>query len=252
MQTATVTPGTVDRHTPILRQINYRGYDSHEFESTPVALSSASPGLREALTSFAENLNPIYDHEWVRVVRSAGGSTVLSTSAALGRVLVVRIGQAAEPAAVDDEDIASREGALGALATFDRLVMELGVLKKDLQQATGIKHRTYHSWRKPTAPKPRAASVGRLWHLADAVADLREVLDRPLAAWLHAAPERLVAFRAGEFERLVDLAVDMRSGPVSHKPIGTSQRVGLAADVDLPVLRTAKPPITDVEPGLRR
>jgi hypothetical protein len=247
----TATLGSLDLHTPILSKGDYFARESHEFESTPVTLTSASPGLREAITSFAETLNPIYDHELVRVVRGAGGSTLLSTSAAVGRVLVVRIGKVTETKA-DDVDVADPHGTADALPTFDRLVIELGVSKKEMEQATGIKHRTYHSWRKPSAPKPRTASVGRLWHLADAVTDLREVLERPLAAWLHAAPERMAAFRAGDFERLVDLAVDMRTDRDRRKTVGTSQRVGLAADVDMPVLRATKPSISDVEPGLRR
>jgi hypothetical protein len=80
--------------------------------------------------------------------------------------------------------------------------------------------------------------------------DLRETLERPVAAWLHASPERMAAFKEGRFEDLVDLAVTMsRPSQPAH---GTSRRIGVATDVEVPIVKTGKPEVTAVERGIQR
>ena len=133
---------------------------------------------------------------------------------------------------------------------FDRIQDELAVAQKELLTATGIKRRTYYSWRNPAAPRPRPTSLGRLWRLADALVDLRETLERPVAAWLHASPERIAAFKEGRFEDLVDLAVAM-SKP-SQPTHGMSRRIGVAADIEMPIVKTGRLTVTAVERGTER
>jgi len=86
------------------------------------------------------------------------------------------------------------------------LQRRLGIDLKDVLTAANIKPRTYHSWAQPSAPRPRLASQGRLWALAQLVDDLPEVLDVPIRQWLLADSKRLVALRAGRFDELLEQA----------------------------------------------
>jgi len=222
--------------------------DDPYWAPTPVPMMGTAPALRAAIQQFAEALDPLQDEDLIEVVLSADGQTVIvfAHASLSAPHIVVRVGE--EP--LDSESITV--GTAEALAVFSRVRAELGITQKDMFAATGIKHRTYHSWKKlgPTA-QPRLASVGGLWHLADALEDIREALSgRSVAAWLHAAPERILALKAGRFDELLDLALDVtrRSG----KSMGTSERTGVAADVDIPIVKTAKPNAMTVERGLNR
>lgn len=82
----------------------------------------------------------------------------------------------------------------------------LGIDLKDVLAAASIKARTYHSWTKPSAPRPRLTSQGRLWALAQLVDDLPELLDVPIRQWVLADPNRLTALRAGRFDELLEQA----------------------------------------------
>lgn len=207
-------------------------------DATPVSLNRTAPALRDAFLRFSASLEPIRDREVVRIV--VGGSSespMLISSAVPGRVVVVRVGHISrvEPATAD------------ALRVFEAVQDELGVTQKELLTATGIKRRTYYSWKDPSKPRPRPSSIGRLWQLADALVDVREALARPVGAWLHSSPERLAAFKEGRYEDLVDLAVAMPKAPKREQ--GTSHRIGVAADVDVPVVKAGTPKVTVVERG---
>ncbi len=94
----------------------------------------------------------------------------------------------------------------------------LGIDLKDVLAAANIKPRTYHSWARPSAPRPRLASQGRLWALAQLVDDLPEILDVPIRQWLLADPERLMILRAGCFDELLEQASQEH---MQHDPTGT-------------------------------
>jgi hypothetical protein len=220
-----------------------------DIDLTPVALDPTAPALREAFLRFAETFNPVHDQESFRIV--LGGAalyrTVLSNAYLSGPLCVFMIG---ETPLVKDVVSHIDPDTADPLAVFDRLQDELAVSQKDLLAATGIKRRTYYSWKKPAAPRPRPASLGGLWHLADALEDIREELGRPVAAWLHALPEREAAFREGRFDDLVDLAVEMPQP--GQRATGLSPYAGLAADVEVPVVKTGRPEVRVVQRGVRR
>jgi hypothetical protein len=231
--------------TPLLPSLKWDTFArsaQEELDSTPVSLTPTAPALREAFVRFSETFEPVHDHEIVRVVLGGDAyrSTLFGRASVAGRVIIVSVGETPEV----NPDTAD------ALAVFERIQTELAVSQKDLLVAVGIKRRTYYSWKNPSTPRPRPSSLGRLWHLADALVDLRDSLERPVAAWLHSAPERLAAFKEGRFEDLVDLAVAMPKP--TGKSRGTSRRVGIAADVEVPVVKAVKPKVTLVERSVRR
>ncbi|MCP9001863.1 hypothetical protein NFC73_19325 [Pseudarthrobacter sp. RMG13] len=250
--TAMAVPSRSGMATPWLSSLN-KGFlgraPEDDIELTPLATAPVVPALREAVLRFEETFNPIHDHETVRVV--IGGyapcRTWISSASISGPLQVVFIG---ETPAVGDTALPVDPETADPLAVFDRLQIELGVTQKDLLAATGIKRRTYYSWKKPSTPRPRPTSLGALWHLADALVDLREEIGRPVAAWLHALPEREVALREGRFDDLVDLAVAMPRP--SRRAMGTSLRLGVSPDIDVPITRPGRPKVTVIERGGRR
>jgi hypothetical protein len=227
---------------PSLKWNTFARSAEEKLDSTPVSLNPTAPALREAFVRFSETFEPIHDHETVWVVLGGDSyrSTLFSRAAVAGRMLVMSVGDTAE---VDPN-------TTDPIAVFGRIQNELAVTQKDLLVAVGIKRRTYYSWKDPSTPRPRPSSLGRLWRLADALVDLRDSLDRPVAAWLHSAPERMAAFKEGRFEDLVDLAVAVPKP--AGKPRGRSRRVGIVADVEVPVVKTAKSKVVVVERSGRR
>jgi hypothetical protein len=243
MSMAITSPlGSATPWLPSLKWNTFARSVEPSLDSTPVSLSPTAPALREAFVRFSETFEPVHDHETVWVVLSGDAyrSTVFSRASVAGRVLVLSVGETPE---VDPN-------TADPLAVFGRIQNELAVTQKDLLVAVGIKRRTYYSWKDPSTPRPRPSSLGRLWHLADALVDLRDFLERPVAAWLHSAPERMAAFKEGRFEDLVDLAVTVPKP--TGKSRGNSRRVGIAADVEVPVVKSAEPKVTLVERSGRR
>jgi hypothetical protein len=213
---------------------------------TPVSITYTAPALREAIEQFAEVLDPLQDHEVIQVVLDPDGrDLIVFARAALNAPrITLRVGDVPRDDAISD-------GTADPLKVFTRVQAELGVTQRDMFAATGIKHRTFHSWKvKPASSRPRLASLGQLWRLADMLEDLREALGRPVGPWLHAKPERYAAFKAGRFDALVDLAVDVprRSG----KTIGASNQIGVTADVPMPIVKTAPSRVTAVKRGISR
>jgi hypothetical protein len=240
--TVTSHVGAATPMFPSVKWDLFSGALEEDPDPTPVALNPTAPALRDAFIRFSETLEPIHDLELVRVVLGGDSRcpTLISNGSMSGRVVVVRVGETPRV----DPDTAD------ALTVFERIQNELGVTQKDLLVATGIKRRTFYSWKDPSTPRPRPSSLGRLWHLADALVDLRETLERPAAAWLHSSVERMTALKEGRFEDLVELAVAMPKP--TEKAQGTSHRIGVAADVEVPVVKTGKPKVTVVERGSRR
>lgn len=238
---ATTVTQYLDSATPWLLSPQWRFFRpaAEEADATPLALNPTAPALRQAVLQFSETFDLLHDQEVIRVMcaGSFGARTLISNAPVSGSLLVLRVGETtcADPEKTDP------------LTVFDRIQGELAITQKDLLAATGIRRRTYYSWKTPSTPRPRPSSLGRLLHLADALVDLREALERPVAAWLHASPERIAAFREGRFEDLVNLAVMMPKP--SHPTHGTSQRIGVAADVEVPIVKTGRPKVTTVERG---
>jgi hypothetical protein len=213
-----------------------------EIDATPLSLGQAPPALREAVLQFTEAFDGFNHQEIFRVVCAGalGARTLISSRSLSNPVLVLEVGETSH----DDP------GRVDPLAVFDQIQGELAVTQKELLAATGIRRRTYYSWKKPSAPRPRPSSLGQLWRLADMLVDLRETLERPIAVWLHTSPEHMTAFREGRFEDLVDFAVAMPEP--SKRGHGTSRRVGIAADVDVPIVKAGRPRVTVIERGAKR
>jgi len=118
---------------------------------------------------------------------------------------------------------------LGVVETIRRLTVRLGVPQAAVFEATGISKRTFHHWKKHPDSTPRAGSLGSFWSLVSATADLETHLaGKSAAVWLRERPERLAAFKAGRFRRLVDqetgaLAVDPAALAHRQTPFGDEQ-----------------------------
>lgn len=201
------------------------GVDS--WEPTPVNVTRTTPALRDLFELFASSLDPVTELDRVRFVHSADGDATDFVAFSQASVTFIQL-----------KESSSVVGAFSdVIQTFERLQVELGVTQRDLFRATGIKHRTFHSWaKKSTDSRPRLSSVGQLWLLADAVDDLRESVEGSVNKWIHAKPDRLEMLRAGRFDDLVNAAVvGSRAGSLSA---ARSTYTGLAPDVELPVVKS--------------
>jgi hypothetical protein len=230
------------RHREHRRDSVLRGDELDWSESTPMDVGPTAPALREAVTMFSGVLDGIGAGVRIAVIKGFNGQMNV-----LGPVpwLVAPfsyIDASAESGHVDEmSDI---------LEAFDCIRAELGLTQKEMFSATGIKKRTYHSWkRKPLGSRPRVSSQGQFWRLADALEDLRDTVDRPLDKWIRGDRQRLDALLGGRFDQLVDLAVNRPAYP--KRSIGTSVYTGIAEDIDMPVIRSGKTNIEDVEDRLR-
>ncbi len=214
--------------------------DGPGWDRTPMDLGSTPAGLRDAVTMFSGALDEIGRTTIAVVTNFNGQMTVLGTIPRLAMPFSF-IGVPAAPGQVNEMS--------DVLEAFEQVQAELCVTQKQMFKATGIKHRTYHSWkRKAPDARPRAASQGRFWQLVDVLDDLRDAVDRPLGQWLNGAPERLSAFLSGRFDDLVDLAVNRP--PYPKRSVGDSVHVGIAEDIDIPIIPTGKTNIIDVEDGV--
>lgn len=97
-------------------------------------------------------------------------------------------------------------GTDDAVAVIDDLAGRLGIPVNAVLAAAGISRSTYYTWKKPVAPRPRVASQGRLWALAQTVEDLEDLLGGSPRSWLLAEPARLELLTNGNFDALVRAA----------------------------------------------
>ncbi|MDE8649491.1 hypothetical protein PXH69_31440 [Rhodococcus qingshengii] len=222
----------------------------HGIWSSTFMETSSSLWLRSTAEHFSDALDARHDeHVYVAIMKHCNGRVDLPDSylwlAGPHSIIagVQRWDQEPDPIANETAD---------AVDAFERIRAELGLTQKEMFKATGINKRTFHSWtEKPAGTRPRVASLGRLWELADAVEDLRDTLDQPLSRWLRGDKKRISALLDGRFDELVDLAVDR--SPFSRREIGTSVYEGIAEYVETPIIRTGGPLVAeDVEDGFAR
>jgi hypothetical protein len=177
---------------------------------TARTLRAAHEAARQAVeTQLASNVGRIIGAHarTMRVFLSGSGTELLSQvlkTTIVGTVSGALVETFADQAAEESVGVRPRP-VDDAVELIQRLTELLGVPLKDVLAAAGIRPRTYHSWRKPNAPKPRVGSQGHLWQLADSVADLSEHVGGDVRAWLHGRPERLRLLRAGELDELMSL-----------------------------------------------
>jgi hypothetical protein len=209
------------------------------WESTPMNVDFAAPALREAVTLFSGALDCIDLDVRISVVKGFNGQTYVVGPLPLLATPFSYIDAPDQAGHVDDMS--------DVLEAFEHVRAELGLSQKEMFATTGIKKRTYHSWRnKPAGSRPRVASQGRFWRLVDALEDLRDTVDRPLGQWIRGDRRRLEALLSGQFDELVDLAVNRPAFP--QRSIGTSVYTGIAEDIEMPLIRSGKN-IEDVEDG---
>jgi len=215
--------------------------DEVDWEPTPMDVGFTAPALRQAVTMFSGVLDDIGSGVRISVVKGFNGQVnVLGPMPWLeGPISYIGVPTSSEQ--VDEMS--------DVLEAFEHVRAELGLTQKEMFSATGIKKRTFHSWkRKPLGSRPRVSSQGRFWRLVDAVEDLRDTVDRPLDQWIRGDRRRLDALLDGQFDDLVDLAVNRPARP--RRSIGTSVYTGIAEDFDMPIIRSGKTNIEDVEGGL--
>lgn len=241
MSFAIATGSPFDR-TPYLSGVREQASSASEtswWDPTPVSVRQTSPDFGSMIRGFSEALDLVQDKDVIRVITGVGGSGILSSSLAR-TTLPLKLLQ-----------FGSVSGQMSSLvpdvvSVFRRIQRDLGVTQDDMFAATGIKHRTFHSWKKkPSSSRPRLDSVGRLWRLDDLLGELQEALDVPVGYWLKSNPERLARFRAGDLESLLDLAsgVDLAANTQNVLTYTT----GLGVDVDVPISRSGTRRIASVD-----
>ncbi|NLU63705.1 hypothetical protein HCA61_15730 [Rhodococcus sp. HNM0563] len=215
------------------------------WSSTFMAMSSSS-GLRNVAAHFSSALDTSRREQvHVAVIKYVDGKTDLPGSALWMTTPYTFI----DTVRAETRKVTETADVVDA---FEQLRTDLGLTQKEMFKATGIRKRTFHSWAdKPAGSRPRVASLGRLWELADAVDDLHNTVDQPLARWLRGDPQRIDALLDARFDDLVDMAVDRT--PLPQREIGTSVAEGIAEEIDTPIIRSGGPLVTeDVEDGFAR
>jgi len=228
------------------RKLHPEPWGGDTFWPSTFVETSSSPGLRDVVAHFSGALDPCdLNQILIAVFKGPDGQMNLPGSALWLTAPYTFIDTVPEAEQQVDE-------AADVLDAFERIQAELGLSQREMFQATGIRKRTFHSWAdKPAGSRPRVASLGRLWELADAVYDLRGTLDQPLNRWLRGDRKRIDALLDGRFDDLVDMAVDR--APFPRREIGTSVFEGIAEDIKTPIIRSGGPLVTeDVEDGFAR
>jgi hypothetical protein len=231
-----ITTGGEERHFDLLLAA-CEDDERDWIDWTPVDVVGTDPGLREAFTLFSGALDG-YCMNWrVAVVRDIAGRINVfgPPSWTVTPFSFIEVNSGAEVGGMSD-----------ILTAFEQVRGELGLNQREMLKSTGIKHRTYHSWKKkPAGSRPRVSSQGRFWRLVDALEDVREAVDRPLSQWIRGSRERIDAILDGRFDDLIDMAIG--KAPRAKRSIGASTRSGIAADVPTPIMRTGKTNVVDVE-----
>ena len=92
------------------------------------------------------------------------------------------------------------------ISTIESLSTRVGLPVADVLRAASISRSTYYAWKSPDNPRPRLASMGRLWEMAQCVEDLEEVLGESVHYWLLASTRRRRLFGSGQFAELLEMA----------------------------------------------
>ena len=177
------------------------------------------PTLRDTLVHFEDTISA--SMATVAMLRARAGLTetfLVEHGTTFFDVVSTITEQAADD--LDDEAPSSVAGNDDAVSLVEGLAARLGVPVGVILAAAGISKSTFHTWKPTTgkAPRPRVASQGRLWALAQAVEDLEELLGGSPRGWLLADQRRLALLRRGEFDALVRAAEPPPSPRVADAP----------------------------------
>lgn len=211
---------------------DYERLATHDLESVQQHTrlrAIADPALRGALHLFdSVSASPM---SMVRALQSSTGLTetflldrgaeffdVVSTVAARATAAIAVLDAGTAAAEADEEVDASISGRDDAVAVVDGLTARLDLPIRDVLAAAGIRKSTFYTWKAPEARRPRVASQGRLWALAQAVEDLEELVGGSLRGWLLADPARLRLLRRGELDALLRAAEPPASALTADAP----------------------------------
>ncbi|SNR59707.1 hypothetical protein [Blastococcus mobilis] len=221
----------------------YERLAAHDMESVQQHTrlrAIADPALRGALHLFdSVSASPM---SMVRALQSSTGLTetflldrgaeffdVVSTIAAQATAASAALDAGTAAAEADDEVDAAISGRDDAVAVVDALTARLDLPVRDVLAAAGIRKSTFYTWKAPEARRPRVASQGRLWVLAQAVEDLEELVGGSLRGWLLADPARLPLLRRGELDALLRVAEPPASALTADAP-GYPATYGVGGD----------------------
>ncbi len=147
-----------------------------------------------------------------------------------------------EPEDTGEDDVTDQDDAVGVV---EALAAKLGLPVRDVLKAAGIKRSSFYSWKKPGAPRPRVASQGRLWTLAQTVEDVDETTGGNVRKWLLARDARRLQLVHGEFDRLLAEATAERSTPGIRAEPTWAATFGAGAEHDT---SAGPPPPSDRHP----
>lgn len=166
-----------------------------------------NPALRDVLGQFDDALTAPLGA--LRLVTGLAETYLLDRRTAFFE-LVSTISQQAETviatvaaAIVDGDGRAPVAGHDDAVTVIELLAARLGLAARDVLTAAGISRSTFYSWKAPASPRPRIASQGQLWALAQTVEDLADLLGDDLRGWLLADPARVALLRRGHLDALL-------------------------------------------------
>lgn len=192
-QLASREEGTASRHTR-LRQVE-------------------DPVLRDALGHFDTALtDPLSALAVLPAVTGLTRTFLVERGQAFYGVISAIADQAAAaivgaPAALPDTPEAPAvSGQDDAVGVVEQLVGRLGLPLRDVLAAAEISRSTFYHWKSPAAPRPRVASQGQLWALAQAVEDLGELCGGDLRGWLLIDRTRVELLKRGAFGALLRAA----------------------------------------------
>ena len=212
--------------------------EDRTWDWTPVDVEGATPALRDAVTLFSGVLDDFCMNMLVATVKDSTGRT---------NVLGIPSWLVTPFSFIAVHDGAEEVGGMSdILLAFDHVRTELGLTQKEMFKATGIKHRTYHSWkRKSPDSRPRVSSQGRFWRLVDTLEDLRDAVGRPWTSGSGGHGNGWMRFSMGA----LTTSSTWRSANrlMRNAPSVPRRGVGIAADVEMPSIRTGNVNVVDVE-----
>jgi hypothetical protein len=214
-----------------------------DWDATPILAPNTTATFRASLAQFSDAFDAVREHDRIRIVTTTDDNLLVFISVPRG------LEQSRWLVASDEIAHTIVGGVDDALNTFDQLKEQLGITKKDLFHATGIKPRTYHSWRSGAATRPRLQSVRGLWDLFDTVQQLQARLDMPLDIWFRNNRQRRSLLLSGAFDALLDLADNIKTTRSSGAAAYESG--GIVLNVDVPSTATGHDPARRMKARVR-
>ncbi len=123
----------------------------------------------------------------------------------------------------DDIAAAEAEYPQSPVEAVRFLTQVLQISQDRVLNAVNVAERSFFQWAAGTVTSPRAASLGRLWPMVEAIAPLRAA-HPSLAAWFHSTPSAQEAFAAGHINDLLRIEFDWAAANTRRlvmRPVGS-------------------------------